>query len=92
MTGWLSLLKDTFDRLIPHQMNFVPILGAPAHSRSSDAFVDDTSVGFTLTLGDTQYSDLILQLQEVVLLYGKYNQTIPQSCLPKETHRETSPN
>jgi hypothetical protein len=65
---WLSLvvlLLHTFDRLIPHRMNFVPISGAREHSRSSDAFVDDTSVGFTSTLGDTQYSELILQLQEV---------------------------
>ena len=91
-------------------MHFVPISGACERSRSS--FVDDTSVGFTSTLGDTQYSDLILQLQEVtqlgiafsffraanltsacapdmfsvengnraVLLYGRFNQTIPRSC------------
>lgn len=47
---WLSLvvlLLHTFDRLIPHRMNFVPISAAREHSRSSDAFVDDTSVGFT---------------------------------------------
>ena len=44
-------------------MHFVPISGACERSRSS--VVDDTSVGFTSTLGDTQYSDLILQLQEV---------------------------
>jgi hypothetical protein len=65
---WLSLvvlLLHTFDRLIPHRMNFVPISGAREHSRSSDAFVDDTSVGFTSTQEDLIYSDLILQLQEV---------------------------
>jgi hypothetical protein len=71
---WLSLvvlLLHTFDRLIPHRMNFVPISGARAHSRSSDAFVDDTSVGFTSTNDDTQYSDLILKLQEVAQTWEK---------------------
>ena len=65
---WLTLvvlLLHTFDRLIPHRMNFVPISGARSHSRSSDAFVDDTSVGFTSTSTDLSYSDLIGQLQDV---------------------------
>ena len=65
---WLTLvvlLLHTFDRLIPHRMNFVPISGARVHSRSSDAFVDDTSVGFTSTRSDLLYSDLVRQLQEV---------------------------
>jgi hypothetical protein len=45
---WLSLivlLLHTFDRIIPHRMNFVPISGARVHTRSSDAFVDDSHVG-----------------------------------------------
>ena len=64
---WLSLivlLLHTFDRLIPHRMNFVPISGARTHSRSSDAFVDDTSIGFASIDEEIGYSTLILQLQE----------------------------
>ena len=71
---WLSLivlLLHTFDRMIPHRMNFVPISGARDHSRSSDAFVDDTSVGFTSTSDDIAYSDLISQLQEAAQTWEK---------------------
>jgi hypothetical protein len=71
---WLSLivlLLHTFDRMIPHRMNFVPISGAREHSRSSDAFVDDTSVGFTSTRDDMEYSDLILQLQAAAQTWEK---------------------
>jgi hypothetical protein len=70
---WLTLvvlLLHTFDRIIPHRMNFVPISGARIHSRSSDAFVDDTSVGFT-SRDDTSYSVLISRLQEVAQTWEK---------------------
>jgi hypothetical protein len=70
---WLTLvvlLLHTFDRIIPHRMNFVPISGARTHSRSSDAFVDDTSVGFT-SRDDTSYSVLISRLQEVAQTWEK---------------------
>ena len=61
----IVLLLHSFDRLIPQSKDFVPISGARPHSRSSDAFVDDTSVGFfTLIDDDIEYSTLILQLQE----------------------------
>ena len=64
---WLSLvvlLLHTFDRIVPHRMNFDPISGGRPHSRSSDAFVDDTSLGFTST-DDTSYEDIVTRLQEV---------------------------
>lgn len=61
---WLSLvvlLLHTFDCLIPHRMNFVPISGARERSQSSDAVVDDTSVGFTLS-EEISHSELISRL------------------------------
>ena len=64
---WLSLvvlLLHTFDRIVPHRMNFDPISGGRPHSRSSDAFVDDTSLGFTST-DETSYEDIVTRLQEV---------------------------
>ena len=62
---WLSLvviLLHTFDRIVPHRMNFAPVGGGRAHSRSSDAFVDDTSVGFTSS-DDSSYEDLVSRLE-----------------------------
>ena len=70
---WLTLvvlLLQTFDRLIPHRMNFVPISGAREHNRSSDDFVDDTSVGFTSS-DNTSYSDLIERIQTVAQTWEK---------------------
>ncbi|KAI2497153.1 hypothetical protein MHU86_17356 [Fragilaria crotonensis] len=70
---WLTLvvlLLHTFDRLIPHRMNFVPVSGARRHSRSSDAFVDDTSVGFTSS-DDTSFTDLIARLEETAQTWEK---------------------
>ena len=71
---WLSLvvlLLHSFDRIIPHRMNFSPISGARDHSRASDAFVDDTSVGFTSACDDVSYSNLISQLQAVAQTWEK---------------------
>lgn len=70
---WLTLvvlLLHTFDKLIPHRMNFVPISGARMHSRSSDAFVDDTSVGFT-SCDDSSFSTLVTRLQEMAQTWEK---------------------
>ena len=64
---WLTLvvlLLHTFDHMISHRINFVPVSGLRVHSRSSDAFVDDTLVGFT-PCDDTSFSELISQLEEV---------------------------
>ena len=63
---WLSLvviLLQTLDRLIPDRMNFQSIKGDIVHSRLSDAFVDDTSVGFTSSYTEASLDDLINRLQ-----------------------------
>ena len=82
---WLSLvviLLQTMDRLIPDRMNFTPICsGARPHARLSDAFVDDTSMGFTSTADDRTYDELVGTLERIAqtwehLLYlsgGKLN-------------------
>ena len=70
---WLSLvvlLLHPFDRLVPHRMNLEPISAGQSHSRSSDAFVDDTSVGFTSN-DESTYSDLISRLQSVAQTWEK---------------------
>ncbi|KAI2498313.1 hypothetical protein MHU86_16183 [Fragilaria crotonensis] len=61
-------------------MNFAPFQGDRHHQRLVDAFVDDTSMGFT-SPGDHTYEELIVRLQNVAqtwehLLYlsgGKLN-------------------
>jgi hypothetical protein len=65
---WLSLvviLLQTMDRLIPDRMNFTPISGARAHSRLTDAFVDDTSMGFTSGDEHNSVEDLIGRLEHI---------------------------
>jgi hypothetical protein len=62
---WLSLvviLLQTLDRLIPDRMNFQSIKGDIVHSRLSDAFVDDTSVGFTSSHTEASLDNLIEHL------------------------------
>ena len=66
----MVLLLHTFDRMILHRMNFVPISGAHIHSQSSDAFVDDTSVGFTSS-DATSFTDLIACLEEAAQTWEK---------------------
>ena len=64
---WLTLvvlLLHTLDRLVPDRMNFESISGQ-THSRTADAFVDDTSVGFTSSADDEPYENLIARLQNV---------------------------
>jgi hypothetical protein len=71
---WLSLvvlLLHTFDRIVPHRMHFDPIDGGRSHSRSSDAFVDDTSVGFTSGNDNTSYDELIARLEFVAQSWEK---------------------
>ena len=60
----------TFDCLIPHRMNFVPISGAREHSQFSDAVVDDTSVLFTLS-EEISHSELISRLEEIAQTWEK---------------------
>ena len=63
---WLTLvvlLLHTLDRLIPDRMNFSAPSGR-THSRLADAFVDDTSVGFTSS-DSTQYEELVKRLEHI---------------------------
>ena len=65
---WLSLvviLLHTLDRIIPDRMNFTPISSGQSHSRLSDAFVDDTSVGFTSSSDNDTLTGLVSRLQKV---------------------------
>ena len=55
----------TLDRIVPDRMNFVPVADVRPHSQLSDAFVDDTSVGFTSAVDDESYENLINCLQIV---------------------------
>jgi hypothetical protein len=64
---WLTLvviLLNTLDRLVPDRTNFLPLAGGRPHKRLVDAFVDDTSLGFT-SAGDLSYQKLIGRLQQV---------------------------
>ena len=65
---WLTLvviLLQTLDRLIPERINFKSIQGDCKHSRLTDAFVDDTSMGFTSTSDNTTLEDLVSSLQKI---------------------------
>jgi hypothetical protein len=75
---WLTLvviLMNTLDRVIPERMSFTAPDSDMKHSRLIDAFVDDTSLGFTdpgyLTL-DTMVAKLshIAQTWENLLFYS----------------------
>ena len=60
---WLTLvviLLNTLDRLVPDRINFVPLRGDRTHQRLVDAFVDDTSLGFT-SAGEHSYDELMPQ-------------------------------
>ena len=64
---WLTLvvlMLNTLDRIVPDRINFVPVQGQRNHSRLVDAFVDDTSLGFT-SAGNMEYDQLIQRLQDV---------------------------
>ena len=64
---WLTLvvvLLHTLDRIIPDRMNFSAPSGL-SHSRLSDAFVDNTSVGFTSSTSSVSSEDLITRLEHI---------------------------
>ena len=76
--AWLTLvviLMNTLDRIIPERMNFQSPNSKTRHSQLIDAFVDDTSLGFTdpgiMTL-DTMIAKLnkIDQTWEQLLFYS----------------------
>jgi hypothetical protein len=64
---WLTLviiLLNTLDRLVPDRITFSPLVGGKQHQRLVDAFVDDTSLGFTSD-GHQTYDELVERLQNV---------------------------
>jgi hypothetical protein len=64
---WLSLvviLMNTIDKLTPECMHFQSTTGKIKHSRRADAFVDDTSLGFS-DYGKMTYSEMVEKLQEI---------------------------
>jgi hypothetical protein len=63
---WLTLvvlLLNTLDRIIPERTKFTSPDGSIISSRLVDAFVDDTSLGFTNI--DSTYEEMIHRLQEI---------------------------
>ncbi|KAI2489451.1 hypothetical protein MHU86_25142 [Fragilaria crotonensis] len=63
---WLSmvvLLLHTLDHLIPHRTKFSSPEGALTHSRLTDAFVDDTTLGINDWDTPMQYEEMIQHLQ-----------------------------
>lgn len=63
---WLSLvviLLNTLDRLVPQRTSFTSVDGHITNSRLVDAFVDDTSLGFTDNT--LTYTDMIKTLQNI---------------------------
>jgi hypothetical protein len=58
----MVILLHTLDRIIPDRMNFQSPSGR-THSRLSDAFVDDTSMGFTSSDSSIDYETLIQRLE-----------------------------
>jgi hypothetical protein len=64
---WLSLvviLMNTIDKLTPECMYFQSTDGKIKHSRRADAFVDDTSLGFS-DYGKMTYRAMVAKLQEI---------------------------
>ena len=67
-SAWLTLvviLLQTLDRLIPDRINFSSPKGDLQHSRLSDAFVDDTYLGFTSSDDTATLESLINRLQAI---------------------------
>jgi hypothetical protein len=65
---WLTLvviLLQTLDRVVPDRMNFESIQGDFKHSCLTDAFVDDTSMGFNSQSDDKTLEDLVNRLQVI---------------------------
>jgi hypothetical protein len=60
---WLSLVfifLQTLDRFIQDGINFQYLCADIVHHRLVDAFVDNTSLGFTSSSDETQLDDLML--------------------------------
>ena len=67
-SAWLTLvviLLQTLDRLVPDRINFSCPRGELTHSRLSDAFVDDTYLGFTSSSKDATFDSLVGKLQQL---------------------------
>jgi hypothetical protein len=65
---WLTLvviLLHTLDRLIPERMIFPTPNGQITYSRLTDAYVDDTSLGFTDNSSTLQFEEMILRIEQV---------------------------
>ena len=70
---WLTLvvtLMNTLDRVIPSRMSFKSPDSTMQHSRLIDAFVDDTSLGFTDKGVQTQ-DEMITQLAHIAQTWEK---------------------
>ena len=61
----MVILLQTLDRLISDRMNFIPIIGDYEHSQLADAFVNDTSMGFTSDSDSATLNDIISRLQTI---------------------------
>ena len=78
---WLTLivtLMNILDRLIPERMQFHSPDTLMRHSRLIDAFVDDTSLGFT----DAGY----LNLQTIITKLNHMAQTWEKLCSTRAAH------
>ena len=67
-SAWLTLvviLLQTLDRLVPDRINFSSPSGSLRHSRLSDAFVDDTYLGFTSASDTESFESLVDRLQTI---------------------------
>ena len=67
-SAWLTLvaiLFQTLDRLVPDRINFSSPSGSLRHSRLSDAFVDDTYLGFTSVSDTESFESLVDRLQTI---------------------------
>ena len=61
----MVILLQTLDRLIPDRINFSSPSGDRRHSRLSDAFVDDTYLGFTSSSYEATFESLVDRLKTV---------------------------
>jgi hypothetical protein len=71
---WLTLvvtLMNTMDRLITPRMNFLSPDTTQRHSRLIDAFVDDTSLGFTDSTGSQTLQNLTDSLTNIAQTWEK---------------------
>jgi hypothetical protein len=57
------VLMNTLERIIPYRISFSSPDDTYDHSRLIDAFVDDTSIAFTGTTGNTSHTRMATQLQ-----------------------------